>query len=50
VHLDYSEDVAGFLRDVMEAVPGMIVAPGLAVQDSWSEVRGMVFVEVTAYR
>ncbi|WVQ96627.1 hypothetical protein IAU59_003732 [Kwoniella sp. CBS 9459] len=27
--LEYSDDVAGFLRDLLAAVPGMITAPGL---------------------
>lgn len=42
VQLDYSEDVAHFLRDVMAAVPGMITTSGLAVPDSWSEVRQLL--------
>ncbi len=36
--LDYSDEVADFLRDVLAAVPGMIHVSGLAVPDSWSEV------------
>ncbi|KAK8858700.1 hypothetical protein IAR55_002929 [Kwoniella newhampshirensis] len=30
--LDYSDDVAGFLKDVLAAVPGMIAVPGLSVE------------------
>ncbi|KAL7423005.1 hypothetical protein Q5752_002303 [Cryptotrichosporon argae] len=35
--VDFSDDVAGFLGDVMAAVPGMISAHGLAGGESWSE-------------
>ena len=36
--LEYSEEVEQFLKDVIAAVPGMIVAPGLVVENSFSEV------------
>ena len=47
VQLDYSEDVARFLREVMAAVPGMISISGLAVPDSWSEVSEVVPLVLT---
>lgn len=36
---DLSEDVVAFLQEVVDAVPGMIVVNGLAVQASVSQVR-----------
>ncbi|WVW84828.1 hypothetical protein I302_106863 [Kwoniella bestiolae CBS 10118] len=38
---EYSEDVAGFLRDLLVAVPGMIVCPGLEGESQISEEESL---------
>jgi hypothetical protein len=42
VEVDFSDDVRGFLLDVLAAVPGMIKVRGLLPQSSMSEVRSLV--------
>lgn len=42
VEVDFSDDVRGFLLDVLAAVPGMIEVRGLFPQGSMSEVSRMV--------